>query len=107
MAFSKPQIKVEEQILEDLMNIINSNKNKSPWHRPWTPTNQGNHTNFLTNHEYSGANPLLLEMYMFSRGQDLPLWAGYSQAKQQNFIVKKGAKCARILRPNLIKIDVI
>ena len=50
MAFSKPQIKVEEQILEDLMNIINSNKNKSPWHRPWTPTNQGNHTNFLTNH---------------------------------------------------------
>ena len=42
---------------------------------------------------------------MFSRGQDLPLWAGYSQAKQQNFIVKKGAKCARILRPNLIKID--
>ena len=105
MAFSKPQIKVEEQILEDLMNIINSNKNKSPWHRPWTPTNQGNHINFLTNHEYSGANPLLLEMYMFSRGQDLPLWAGYSQAKQQNFIVKKGAKCARILRPNLIKID--
>ena len=105
MAFSKPQIKVEEQILEDLMNIINSNKNKSPWHKPWTPTNQGNHTNFLTNHEYSGANPLLLEMYMLSRGQDLPLWAGYSQAKQQNFIVKKGAKCARILRPNLIKID--
>ena len=105
MAFSKPQIKVEEQILEDLMNIINSNKNKSPWHKPWTPTNQGNHINFLTNHEYSGGNPLLLEMYMFSRGQDLPLWAGYSQAKQQNFIVKKGAKCARILRPNLIKID--
>lgn len=105
MTYSKPQIKVEEEILKDLMTIIETNKNKSPWHKPWTPTNSGIHTNFLTGHEYSGANPLLLGMYMFSRDQDLPLWAGYSQAKKEGFIVKKGSKCARILRPNLLKIE--
>ena len=85
MTYSKPQIKVEEEILKDLMTIIETNKNKSPWHKPWTPTNSGIHTNFLTGHEYSGANPLLLGMYMFSRDQDLPLWAGYSQAKKEGF----------------------
>jgi antirestriction protein ArdC len=45
-------------------------------------------------------------MYMTLRGQTLPMWIGYGQAKKDfNCIPKKGSKAAKILRPNLLKID--
>ena len=102
----KPRVKVEEEILKDVINALeNRTSDISPWRKPWKPDNQGIHQNFLTGHHYTGSNPIILELYMWSKGQDLPLWIGYGQAKEQGWVVKKGSKAARILRPNPFKID--
>ena len=102
----KPRVKVEEEILKDVINALeNRTSDISPWRKPWKPDNQGIHQNFLTGHHYTGSNPIILELYMWSKGQDLPLWIGYGQAKEQGWTVKKGSKAARILRPNPFKID--
>ncbi len=101
----KPAQKIEETILNDFMNLLDSGKLDQVWKKEWKSTEAIGHQNFLTNHTYSGANPIILDMYSFSFGHSLPLWCGYAQAKKENFIVKKGSKAAKILRPNPIKID--
>ena len=106
MTFTKKNIKIEEQILEDFMSLLDSGNLDKTWKKEWTATEQAGHTNFLTNHKYSGANPIILEMYMALRGHHLPLWIGFAQAKKDlNCVPRKGSKAAKILRPNPIKID--
>jgi len=102
----KPSVKVEDQILADFMELLDSDKLDACWSKPWTNTESKGQHNFLTGNSYTGANPIILQMYMTLRGQTLPMWCGFGQAKKElNCIPKKGSRSAKILRPNLIKID--
>ena len=102
----KPTVKIEDAILADFMELLDNQQLDNVWTKEWTASKSQGHINFLTGHAYSGANPIILEMYQTLRGQDLPLWVGYGQAKKElNCIPKKGSKAAKILRPNPIKID--
>ena len=102
----KPSVKIEDQILADFMELLDSNKLDTCWSKPWTNTESKGQHNFLTGNSYTGANPIILQMYMTLRGQTLPMWCGFGQAKKElNCIPKKGSKSAKILRPNLLKID--
>jgi len=104
--FKKPSVKVEDQILADFMELLDSDKLDACWSKPWTNTESKGQHNFLTGNSYTGANPIILQMYMTLRGQTLPMWCGFGQAKKElNCIPKKGSRSAKILRPNLIKID--
>ena len=54
----KPRVKVEEEILKDVINALeNRTSDISPWRKPWKPDNQGIHQNFLTVHPCSLAWP--------------------------------------------------
>jgi len=102
----KPTVKIEDAILADFMELLDNQQLDNVWTKEWTSSKSQGHINFLTGHAYSGANPIILEMYQTLRGQELPLWVGYGQAKKDlNCIPKKGSKAAKILRPNPIKID--
>ena len=102
----KPAVKIEDQILADFMQLLDSDKLDACWSKPWTNTQSKGQHNFLTGNSYTGANPIILQMYMTLRGQTLPMWCGFGQAKKElNCIPKKGSKAAKILRPNLLKID--
>ena len=102
----KPTVKIEDAILSDFMELLDNQHLDNVWTKPWTSSQSQGHINFLTGHAYSGANPIILQMYQTLRGQDLPLWVGYGQAKKDlNCIPRKGSKAAKILRPNPIKID--
>ena len=103
----KPRVRVEEEILNDFMRILEENKDsRNPWSKPWTPSSSEGHINFLTGNKYQGMNVIILEMYQFSKGYELPCWIGYQQAKKEfNCVPRKGSKAARIVRPNPIRID--
>ena len=102
----KPAVKIEDQILADFMELFDSGKLDTCWSKPWKNTDSKGQHNFLTGKSYTGANPPILQMYMTLRGQTLPMWCGFSQAKKElNCIPKKGSRSAKILRPNLLKFD--
>jgi len=87
----------EEKLAADLVALMES-ADLPPWRKDWTATS-GNHRNLITGAEYSGSNPLLLELGSMIQGHTLPLWLGAAQAKALNWWPKKGSTCCRILRP--------
>jgi len=90
----------EEKLVSDLADLMDRS-DLPPWQKPWTPRN-GKHRNLLTGHEYSGSNPILLEMGAIMGGhQGMPLWIGYGAAKSKGWLPRKGCKGVRILRPQL------
>ena len=97
MSYPKP----EEVLLQDLLQLFNDPNPCPKWRKPWTATAQSQHKNLVTGVEYSGANPLVLELYAALRGHTTPLWLGSGQAKKIGCFPKKGSKAARILRPQL------
>ena len=64
-----------------------------PWVNPYTGKN---HQNFVSKHEYSGVNALLLNAITFERGYSTPYWVTYRQAKEKGWNIKKGAKSAMV-----------
>ena len=64
------------------MELLDSDKLDTCWTKPWTNTESKGQHNFLTGNSYTGANPIILQMYMTLRGQTLPMWIGYGQAKK-------------------------
>ena len=55
----KPRVKVEEEILNDFMRILEENKDsRNPWSKPWNPSSSEGHINFLTGNRYQGMNVL-------------------------------------------------
>jgi len=64
-----------------------------PWVNPYTGKN---HQNFISKHEYSGVNALLLNAISFIRGYTTPYWVTYRQAKEKGWNIKKGAKSAMV-----------
>ena len=89
----KPAVKIEDQILADFMELFDSGRLDTCWSKPWTNTESKGQHNFLTGNSYTGANPIILQMYMTLRGHSLPMWCGFGQAKKElNCIPKKGVK---------------
>jgi len=68
-------------------------KGTIPWVSPYTGKN---HQNFISKHEYSGVNALLLNAISFERGYSSPYWVTYKQAKERGWNIKKGAKSALV-----------
>ena len=89
----------EEQLAADLVALMESAE-LPPWRREWHG-HSGNHRNLVTGAEYSGSNPLLLELGSLSRGHSLPLWLGAGQGKPLGWWPRKGTKACRIIRPQL------
>ena len=89
----------EEQLAADLVTLMESSE-LPPWRREWHG-HSGNHRNLCTGAEYSGSNPLLLELGSLSRGHSMPLWLGAGQGKPLGWWPKKGSKACRIIRPQL------
>ena len=89
----------EEQLAADLVALMESS-DLPPWRREWHG-HSGNHRNLVTGAEYSGSNPILLELGSLSRGHSLPLWLGAGQGKPLGWWPKKGSRACRIIRPQL------
>ncbi len=89
----------EEQLAADLVALMESAE-LPPWRREWHG-HQGQHRNLVTGAEYSGSNPLLLELGSLSRGHSMPLWLGAGQGKPLGWWPRKGTKACRIIRPQL------
>lgn len=89
----------EEQLAADLVALMESAE-LPPWRREWHG-HSGNHRNLVTGAEYSGSNPLLLELGSLSRGHSMPLWLGAGQGKPLGWWPRKGTKACRIIRPQL------
>tara|TARA_R100000664_G_C2753996_1_gene141500 strand:+ start:1528 stop:2439 length:912 start_codon:yes stop_codon:yes gene_type:complete len=96
------KLSAEEVLCNDLIAMMQ--QGVPSWRKEWTGLN-GEHRNPITHHEYTGSNPLLLELYSLFRGTTSPLWLTYNQGKKNGWIVKKGTKAARLIQPVPIKIE--
>jgi len=62
-----------------------------PWVNPYTGKQ---HQNYVTKHEYSGVNSLLLNAVALEKGYTTPYWVTYNQATVRGWKIKKGSKAA-------------
>ena len=60
-----------------------------PWRKPWStvPT-----CNAVTGHQYEGLNPLLAQVDILAHGYQYPLFAGFKQAQEKGWKLRKGSK---------------
>jgi antirestriction protein ArdC len=59
-----------------------------PWTKPWHSTP---YQNLITEHHYTGINPLLCTIDKIIHDWQYPLFVGFAQAKQQGWTIKKGS----------------
>ena len=85
----------EEKLVMELVELMQ--RGVSPWKKDWGGT--ASFRNLITGHQYQGANPAVLHMYMQAREFSLPLFCGAGQAKKAGFSFRKGSKACYILRP--------
>ena len=64
-----------------------------PWRRPWQKTP---YANALSGHCYRGMNPLIAQISVMARGYSTTLFAGFNQAKDAGWQMKKGSKATYI-----------
>ena len=100
--YKKSKLSPEQVLCNDLIEMMESGTPQ--WRKEWRGHN-GEHRNPVTHHEYTGSNPLLLEIYSLFRNTFNPLWLTYNQGKKNGWIVKKGTKAARLIQPVPIKIE--
>jgi antirestriction protein ArdC len=91
-------------IAADLVSLLERG-DIPPWRKPWHPTGFAGHQNLFSGHIYTGNNPLLLELAALAKSAPLPLWCGFGEAKAHGLAVRRGARAARILRPQVHKAD--
>ena len=60
-----------------------------PWHNPWSTTP---YANAISGHGYSGLNPLLAQVDVMASGYSTTLFAGYAQAKEKGWTIRRGSK---------------
>jgi antirestriction protein ArdC len=60
-----------------------------PWTKPW---HSAPYQNLITEHQYTGINPLLCTIDMIIHEWEYPFFVGFAQAKQQGWTIKKGSK---------------
>lgn len=92
--------KPEDILVQDLIALMQ--QGKTPWRKDWSEVSSV-HRNFLTGHQYTGSNIILLELGMAMRGAALPFWCGAAEVKKHGIFPKKGSKSVRILRPQVNK----
>ena len=63
------------------------------------------HTNIVSGCQYTGSNPILLTIGMYSRGSTSTYWCGFNQGKKLKIFPKKGSKAVYILRPNMVTVE--
>lgn len=91
----------DEILVQDLVALMES-ADLAPWRRDWAGQ-AGAHRNLLSQHEYKGTNPILLELGSMLRGLTMPLWLGGAEARGRGWFPRKGSKAVRIIRPQLNK----
>ena len=69
----------EEKLVMELVELMQ--RGVSPWKKDWGGT--ATFRNLITGHEYQGANPAVLHMYMQAREFTLPLFCGAGQPRKQ------------------------
>ncbi len=60
-----------------------------PWRKPWHTTP---YCNAISGHRYQGINPLIAQIDVLVNGYSSPLFAGFAQAGEKNWKIKKGSK---------------
>jgi antirestriction protein ArdC len=82
------QTEIREQITEKLIAALENNI--MPWRRPWSQSkNTGRPANVTSKKNYSGINPLLLELDAMKKGFHSRWWATFHQWKQLDCRVMK------------------
>jgi antirestriction protein ArdC len=89
---SKPKSSKEAcdkfQLLADkLLSLITSGT--LPWRKPWHSIS---YCNAISGHQYQGLNPLLAQIDVLANNYTTPLFAGFSQASEKGWKVRKGSK---------------
>lgn len=78
-------------ITDELLALLQ--QDTLPWRRPWQKTP---YANALSGHLYRGMNPLIAQVSVMARGYDTTLFAGFNQAKDAGWQIKKGSKATYI-----------
>lgn len=84
---NQPAIDKFQLIADKLLSLMESGT--LPWRKPWTATP---YANAVTGHEYRGMNPLLAQIDMLASGYSTTLFAGFGQAKEKGWKLRKGSK---------------
>ena len=72
---------LREEITKQIIEALESG-NLPPWRKPWNTMNDGPHRNLVSLKNYSGVNPLILEMASQRHGFTSSIWATFNQWKQ-------------------------
>ena len=73
---------IRESITNSIVEHLESGK-VAPWRRPWTlDRNAGAPANIVSKRNYSGINPLVLEVASMRYGFQSKWWATFNQWKQ-------------------------
>jgi antirestriction protein ArdC len=87
MAINKYQL-----ITDKLIQLLS--QGKKPWSKPWTSQH---YANALTQHRYTGGNPMILAIDCMLMDYSTPLFVGFNQARKQGWLIKKGSSASWIL----------
>lgn len=83
----KPSTDKFQLVTDKLINLIE--QGVKPWVKPWHSTP---YQNLITGHKYQGINPILCAVDMIIHDWQHPFFVGFTQAKQQGWNVRKGAR---------------
>lgn len=83
-----------EKVISNLIEEMEKT-NKLPWVQQQV---QMRVSNYVTGHEYSILNTIILSCFSRGRGYDCPYWAGFNQIKSIGGIVRKGSRATIISR---------
>lgn len=78
-------------ITDKLITLIE--KGVKPWSKPWYASP---FQNCITNHIYRGINPILCQIDLVINNWEYPFFLTFQQAKELNWLIKKGSKATWI-----------
>ena len=82
------QAELRKQITDQIVAALE--QGVMPWRRPWsTSTNSGRPANVLTKRQYTGINPLLLELHAHRYGFRSRWWGTFNQWREMGCTVQK------------------
>jgi antirestriction protein ArdC len=82
------QVEIQKHITDRILDGLKSGN--IPWRKPWRPDkNSGSPTNVISHRNYSGINPILLDLVAMSRGYSSRFWGTFEQWKSLGAQVRK------------------
>lgn len=85
---SKPKACDKFQLIADKLLVLMAS-GTLPWRKPWSTTP---YANAITGHRYQGLNPLLCQVDVMANDYSTTLFAGFAQAKEHGWQLRKGSK---------------